>query len=78
MKAADFGIDGHNFGQILARFAHFAEGFVVTDNSHTLKSESGFLNKYASPRHTNVTSTRHLVNASLREKWQWVLKRHLA
>ena len=42
MKAVDFGIDGHNFGQILARFAYFAEGFVVTDNSHTLKGKSGF------------------------------------
>ena len=59
MKAVDFGIDGHNFGRILARFAHFAEGFVVTDNSHTLKGKSGFLNKYVSPRQTHVTSTRH-------------------
>ena len=60
MKAVDFGTDGHNFGRIPSRFAHFAEAFVVTDNSHTLKSESGILNKYVSPGHTNVTSTRHL------------------
>ena len=78
MKAVDFGIDGHNFGQILARFAHFAEGFVLTDNSHTLKSESGILNKYASPRYACVTSTRHLAIASLREKWQFVKTHHLA
>ena len=42
MEAADSGIGGHNFGRKLARFAHFVEAFVVTDNYHTLKGESGY------------------------------------
>ena len=71
MKAVDFGIDGHNFGQILARFAYFAEGFVVTDNSHTLKGKSGFF------KQVRVTSSdsRHF-DTSLGQIG--VIKRHFA